>query len=135
MLKNIQLTKRNIIGKWGYHQFKKEGFDDVFVTCTEEEYRALGLAGASAPIYEDYTWHKSGEWHKYDTISGGLGENEYGLDEFGNAIVRMVAQEAVLPKEHIVTDKITQDGVDFIVKHNQLENKRSQILEASKVIK
>lgn len=120
LVENTILTKRNIVGKWGFHVFEKDGIT-VEVPCTEEEYNALALPNAGQPTKENFVWKFSYRTDKFDTPTGFLSENEYAEYADGTFMVKINGRTGKLVKDSIKENKITKVGVDYASLRKHLE--------------
>ena len=71
------VTKREIIGTWCRHRFKRSDGTLFEVECTKDEYRNLAKKDADQPSHPDGKWVVSYEGAKFDSPDGMIGNLEY----------------------------------------------------------
>lgn len=112
------ITKAVIQGKQYFHVFKDaEGMPKI-VSCSLEEYNALGLVDALKPQLEGHEWMYSCDYPLIDSASGFLEANQYievGTDSVLIKLDSADPLEAVeIKKDRVVNDALTQSGIDEI---------------------
>lgn len=81
------VTKRNIIGVWFRHRFRRPDGTFFEVECTKEEYRNLARKNAGQPTHPNGKWVVSFEGAKFDSPDGTIGNLDY-YEKGGSCIIR-----------------------------------------------
>lgn len=127
----LSLNKKTIIGEHAWHLFSRFYIDDagkiiwtgspITVPCSLEEYTALGMKGAVAPLApEGYAWKISVRDNKFDTPSGFLEDGQY-AEENGKYVVKLAGFKGrvSVPLQSIVNDIISDEGIERVEKLHQ----------------
>ncbi len=118
----VQLTKVHIIGT----QYLDIFDDGTEVQSTAAAYHALALPHPVNPKKAGANWVVSVERPLYDTPSGNLDDNEYAVDRWGQAIVKMGGDQVILldSTSSISGDKLTPAAQTTIVSKGKLPTAR-----------